>query len=98
MAEKKVYTYRFVGYKPVGSARQKNAAISGIILTCCFFNRERLTTFILTRRSRRYQLSVLEVILKFEDLEVWKRSSRLCADLYKRFQDIMGMLLLTTDT
>jgi hypothetical protein len=27
-----------------------------------------------------YQLSVLEVILKFEDLEVWKRSSRLCAD------------------
>jgi four helix bundle protein len=26
--------------------------------------------------------------LKFEDLEVWKRSSRLCADLYKHFQDI----------
>ena len=43
-----------------------------------------------------YQLSALEVILKFEDLEVWKRSSRLCADLYKHFQDIMGMLLLTT--
>jgi len=35
-----------------------------------------------------YQLSVLEVILKFEDLEVWKRSSRLCADLYKHFQNI----------
>jgi four helix bundle protein len=35
-----------------------------------------------------YQLSALEVILKFEDLEVWKRSSRLCADLYKYFQDI----------
>jgi len=33
-------------------------------------------------------LSALEVILKFEDLEVWKRSSRLCADLYKHFQDI----------
>jgi len=31
---------------------------------------------------------VLEVILKFEDLEVWKRSSRLCADLYKHFQNI----------
>ena len=38
------------------------------------------------------QLSALEVILKFEDLEVWKRSSRLCADLYKHFQDVMGML------
>jgi len=35
-----------------------------------------------------YQLSALEVILKFEDLEVWKRSSRLCADLYKHFEDI----------
>ena len=44
-----------------------------------------------------YQLSALEVILKFEDLEVWKRSSRLCADLYKHFQNIMDMLLLTTD-
>ena len=49
------------------------------------------------RQSRSYQLSALEVILKFEDLEVWKRSSRLCADLYKHFRDIMGMLLLTTD-
>jgi len=36
--------------------------------------------------------------LKFGDLEVWKRSSRLCADLYRHFQDIMGMLLLITDT
>ena len=36
--------------------------------------------------------------MKFEDLEVWKRSSRLCEDLYKHFQDIMGMLLLITDT
>ena len=44
-----------------------------------------------------YQLSALEVILKFEDLEVWKRSSRLCEDLYKHFQDVMVMLLLTTD-
>jgi len=35
-----------------------------------------------------YQLSTLEVILKFEDFEVWKKSSRLCADLYKHFQDI----------
>ena len=35
-----------------------------------------------------YQLSALEVILKFGDLEVWKRSSRLCADLYKHFQGI----------
>jgi four helix bundle protein len=35
-----------------------------------------------------YQFSALEVILKFEDLEVWKRSSRLCADLYTYFQDI----------
>ena len=26
--------------------------------------------------------------MKFEDLEVWKRSSRLCADLYKHFEDI----------
>ena len=26
--------------------------------------------------------------MKFENLEVWKRSSRLCADLYKYFQDI----------
>ena len=26
--------------------------------------------------------------MKFEDLEVWKRSSRLCADLYKHFQSI----------
>jgi len=26
--------------------------------------------------------------LKFEDLEVWKRSSRLCADLYRNFQNI----------
>ena len=26
--------------------------------------------------------------MKFEDLEVWKRSSRLCADLYKHFQGI----------
>ena len=26
--------------------------------------------------------------MKFEDLEAWKRSSRLCADLYKHFQDI----------
>ena len=26
--------------------------------------------------------------MKFEDLEVWKRSSRLCADLYKHLQDI----------
>ncbi len=26
--------------------------------------------------------------MKFEDLEVWKRSSRLCADLYKHFQNI----------
>ena len=43
------------------------------------------------------QLSALEVILKFEDLEVWKRSSRLCTDLYKHFQDVMGMLLLITD-
>ena len=43
------------------------------------------------------QLSALEVILKFEDLEVWKRPSRLCEDLYKHFQDIMGMLLLITD-
>ena len=43
------------------------------------------------------QLSALEVILKFEDLEVWKGSSRLCVDLYKHFQDIMGMLLLITD-
>ena len=33
-------------------------------------------------------MSVLEVILKFEDLEVWKRSSRLCADSYKHFQNI----------
>ena len=33
-------------------------------------------------------MSALEVILKFEDLEVWKRSSRLCADLYKHLQDI----------
>ena len=47
--------------------------------------------------SRSCQLSALDVILKFEDLEVWKRSSRLCEDLYKHFQDIMGMLLLTTD-
>ena len=31
---------------------------------------------------------MLEVILKFEDLEVWKRSSRLCADSYKHFQNI----------
>jgi len=44
-----------------------------------------------------YQLSALEVILKFEDLEVWKRSSRLCEDLHKHFQDVMGMLLLKTD-
>ena len=44
-----------------------------------------------------YQLSALEVILKSEDLEVWKRSSRLCADLYKHFQDIIETLLLTTD-
>ena len=29
--------------------------------------------------------------------EVWKRSSRLCEDLYKHFQDVMGMLLLITD-
>ncbi|MCD6561160.1 MAG: hypothetical protein J7L16_05315, partial [Deltaproteobacteria bacterium] len=35
--------------------------------------------------------------MKFEDLEVWKRSLRLCADLYKHFQDIMGMLLLKTE-
>ena len=35
--------------------------------------------------------------MKFEDLEGWKRSSRLCADLYKHFQDIIDMLLLTTD-
>ena len=34
------------------------------------------------------QLSALEVILKFEDLEVWKRSSRLCADLYKHLNDM----------
>ena len=34
-----------------------------------------------------YQLSALEVILKYENLEVWKRSSRLCADLYKHFLD-----------
>ena len=40
------------------------------------------------RLSCRSQLSALEVILKFESLEVWKRSSRLCADLYKHFQDI----------
>ncbi len=26
--------------------------------------------------------------MKFEDLEVWKRSSRLCAALYKHFQDL----------
>ncbi|HIJ58789.1 MAG TPA: four helix bundle protein [Deltaproteobacteria bacterium] len=26
--------------------------------------------------------------MKFEDLKVWKRSSRLCADLYKHFQGI----------
>ena len=26
--------------------------------------------------------------MKFEDLEVWGRSARLCADLYKYFQDI----------
>ena len=26
--------------------------------------------------------------MKFEDLEVWKRSSRLCADLYRNFQNI----------
>ena len=44
-----------------------------------------------------YQLSELEVILKFEDLEGWKRSSRLCADLYKHFQDIIETLLLTTE-
>ena len=31
--------------------------------------------------------------MKFGDLEVWKRSSRLCADLYEHFQDVMGMLL-----
>ena len=43
-------------------------------------------------------MSALAVILKFEDLEVWKMSSRLCADLYKHFQDVMGMLLLTTTT
>ena len=42
-------------------------------------------------------MSALEVILKFEDLEVWKRSSRLCADLYEHFQDVIGILLLTTD-
>ena len=30
-----------------------------------------------------YQLSALEVILKSEDLEVSKRSSRLCTDLNK---------------
>ena len=36
-----------------------------------------------------YQLfSVQEVILKFESLEVWKRFSRLCADLHKHFQNI----------
>ena len=40
----------------------------------------------LRRQSRSYQLSALEVISKFEDLEVWKRSSRLCADLYKHFE------------
>jgi len=43
------------------------------------------------------QLSALKVILKFEDLEVWKRSSRLCADFYKYFQDIIDTLLLKTD-
>jgi len=35
--------------------------------------------------------------MKFEDLEVWKRSSRLCEDLVKHFQDIIDMLLLKTD-
>ena len=44
-----------------------------------------------------YQLSALEVIFKFEDFEIWKRSSRLNADLYKHLQDIIDMLLLTTD-
>ena len=29
-----------------------------------------------------------EVIVKFEDLDVWKRSSRLCAELYKHFRDV----------
>ena len=43
------------------------------------------------------QLSALEVILKFEDLEGWKRSSQLCSDLYKHFQDIIDMLLLKTE-
>jgi hypothetical protein len=40
---------------------------------------------------RSYQLSAMEVVLKFEDLEVWKRSSRLCADLYTYFQDIRDL-------
>ena len=26
--------------------------------------------------------------MKFEDLEVWKRSSRLCTELYKHFRDV----------
>jgi four helix bundle protein len=33
------------------------------------------------------QRAALGVVLRFEDLEVWKRSSRLCADLYRYFRD-----------
>ncbi|MEN8210962.1 MAG: four helix bundle protein [Thermodesulfobacteriota bacterium] len=36
------------------------------------------------------QFLAQEVILKFEDLEVWKKSLRLCAKLYKYFQSIKG--------
>jgi hypothetical protein len=56
-----------------------------------------ILTMIVVQLIKSSQLSALKVILKFEDLEVWKRSSRLCADFYKYFQDIIDTLLLKTD-
>ena len=43
--------------------------------------------------EKSYQFSVVsyqksESIMKFEDLEVWKRSSRLCAERYKHLKDM----------
>jgi len=43
-------------------------------------------------------LSALEVILKFDDLEAWKRSSRLCANLYRHLLHLFCCIILVSSS
>ena len=43
-------------------------------------------------------MSALEVILKFDDLEAWKRSSRLCANLYRHLLHLFCCIILVSSS